>query len=88
MVITQFFMFIYIYYPKTCSLSVPGRQSVLVHHESGVASISTTAVGYQSSHLDAAEVLPGVRHAFTVNALSPPCARALSQPANGATAQS
>ncbi|XP_031421461.1 nuclear pore membrane glycoprotein 210 [Clupea harengus] len=36
-----------------------GRQSVLVHHESGVASISTTAVGYQSSHLDAAEVLPG-----------------------------
>ncbi|XP_041954056.1 nuclear pore membrane glycoprotein 210 [Alosa sapidissima] len=45
-----------------------GRQSVLVHHESGMASISMTAVGYQSSHLDAAEVLPGFTPLTAVSA--------------------
>uniref|UniRef100_A0AAR2K2T3 BIG2 domain-containing protein n=1 Tax=Pygocentrus nattereri TaxID=42514 RepID=A0AAR2K2T3_PYGNA len=31
-----------------------GRQTVLVHHQSGVAAITVTAVGYQLSHLEAA----------------------------------
>uniref|UniRef100_A0A4W4F2H8 BIG2 domain-containing protein n=1 Tax=Electrophorus electricus TaxID=8005 RepID=A0A4W4F2H8_ELEEL len=31
-----------------------GRQTVLVHHESGVVAITVTAVGYQASHLEAA----------------------------------
>uniref|UniRef100_A0AAY4EK95 BIG2 domain-containing protein n=1 Tax=Denticeps clupeoides TaxID=299321 RepID=A0AAY4EK95_9TELE len=33
-----------------------GRQTVLVHHESGVAAITVTAEGYKSSHLEAAQV--------------------------------
>uniref|UniRef100_A0A3B3TDL5 Nucleoporin 210 n=1 Tax=Paramormyrops kingsleyae TaxID=1676925 RepID=A0A3B3TDL5_9TELE len=33
-----------------------GRQTVLVHRESGIAAITVTAVGYQASHLDAAKV--------------------------------
>uniref|UniRef100_A0A673IZ67 Nuclear pore membrane glycoprotein 210-like n=1 Tax=Sinocyclocheilus rhinocerous TaxID=307959 RepID=A0A673IZ67_9TELE len=37
-----------------------GHQTVLVHHESGVAAITVTAVGYQTSHLEAAAVLSGV----------------------------
>lgn len=37
-----------------------GLQTVLVHHESGVATITVTAVGYQTSHLEAAAVLSGV----------------------------
>ncbi|XP_002667606.3 nuclear pore membrane glycoprotein 210 [Danio rerio] len=36
-----------------------GHQTVLVHHESGVAGITVTAVGYQTSHLEAAMVLSG-----------------------------
>uniref|UniRef100_A0A8C1M507 Nucleoporin 210 n=1 Tax=Cyprinus carpio TaxID=7962 RepID=A0A8C1M507_CYPCA len=36
-----------------------GYQTVLVHHESGVAAITVTAVGYQTSHLEAADVLSG-----------------------------
>ncbi|KAL1249483.1 hypothetical protein QQF64_020488, partial [Cirrhinus molitorella] len=36
-----------------------GHQTVLVHHESGVAAITVTAVGYQTSHLEAAAVLNG-----------------------------
>ncbi len=37
-----------------------GHQTVLVHRESGVAAITVTAVGYQTSHLAAAAVLSGV----------------------------
>ncbi|XP_030623640.1 nuclear pore membrane glycoprotein 210 [Chanos chanos] len=33
-----------------------GRQAVLVHLQSGLASITVTAVGYQASHLEAAKV--------------------------------
>ncbi|XP_043080989.1 nuclear pore membrane glycoprotein 210 [Puntigrus tetrazona] len=36
-----------------------GHQMVLVHRESGVAAITVTAVGYQTSHLEAAAVLSG-----------------------------
>ncbi|XP_051961479.1 nuclear pore membrane glycoprotein 210-like [Xyrauchen texanus] len=36
-----------------------GRQMVFVHHESGVAVITVTAVGYQASHLQAAVVSSG-----------------------------
>ncbi|KAL7865087.1 hypothetical protein AOLI_G00165070 [Acnodon oligacanthus] len=36
-----------------------GRQTVLVHHQSGVAAVTVTAVAYQSSHLEAAAVPPG-----------------------------
>uniref|UniRef100_A0A672NPG3 Nucleoporin 210 n=1 Tax=Sinocyclocheilus grahami TaxID=75366 RepID=A0A672NPG3_SINGR len=36
-----------------------GHQTVLVHRESGVAAITVTAVGYQTSHLEAAAVLSG-----------------------------
>ncbi|XP_051517027.1 nuclear pore membrane glycoprotein 210-like isoform X2 [Myxocyprinus asiaticus] len=36
-----------------------GRQTVLVHHESGVAAITVMAVGYQTSHLQAAAVSSG-----------------------------
>ncbi|KAA0706727.1 Nuclear pore membrane glycoprotein 210 [Triplophysa tibetana] len=36
-----------------------GRQTVLVHRESGIAAITVTAVGYQTSHLEAAAVLRG-----------------------------
>ncbi|KAL2103919.1 hypothetical protein ACEWY4_000787 [Coilia grayii] len=45
-----------------------GRQSVLVHHVSGVASISVTAVDYQSAHLTAADVLPGFAPLTAVSA--------------------
>ncbi|KAF7668093.1 hypothetical protein LDENG_00033900 [Lucifuga dentata] len=34
-----------------------GRQTVLVHHQTGIAAITVTAVGYQVSHLAAAKVL-------------------------------
>ncbi|XP_053337877.1 nuclear pore membrane glycoprotein 210 [Clarias gariepinus] len=36
-----------------------GRRTVVVHHESGVASITVSALGYQTSHLEKAAVLPG-----------------------------
>ncbi|XP_056100665.1 nuclear pore membrane glycoprotein 210 [Rhinichthys klamathensis goyatoka] len=36
-----------------------GRQTVLVHHESGVAAITVTAVGYQTPHLERAAVPSG-----------------------------
>ncbi|KAI7793391.1 nuclear pore membrane glycoprotein 210 isoform X1 [Triplophysa rosa] len=36
-----------------------GRQTILVHRESGIAAITVTAVGYQTSHLEAAAVLRG-----------------------------
>ncbi|XP_063064114.1 nuclear pore membrane glycoprotein 210 [Engraulis encrasicolus] len=45
-----------------------GRQSVLVHHVSGLASISVTAVDYQPSHLTAADVLPGFAPLIPVSA--------------------
>ncbi|XP_029579505.1 nuclear pore membrane glycoprotein 210 [Salmo trutta] len=34
-----------------------GRQVVLVHHQSGIAAITVTALGYQAPHLEAAKVL-------------------------------
>uniref|UniRef100_A0A3P9AA62 BIG2 domain-containing protein n=1 Tax=Esox lucius TaxID=8010 RepID=A0A3P9AA62_ESOLU len=34
-----------------------GRQTVMVHHHSGTAAITVTAMGYQVSHLQAAKVL-------------------------------
>lgn len=34
-----------------------GRQTVLVHHQSGTAAITVTAVGYQVPHLEAARVV-------------------------------
>ncbi|XP_051517594.1 nuclear pore membrane glycoprotein 210-like [Myxocyprinus asiaticus] len=40
-------------------MKLHGRQTVLVHHESGVAAITVTAVGYQTSHLQAAVVSSG-----------------------------
>lgn len=33
-----------------------GRQTVLVHHQTGIAAITVTALGYQVSHLVAAKV--------------------------------
>ena len=33
-----------------------GRQTVLVHHQTGIAAIRVTALGYQISHLAAAQV--------------------------------
>lgn len=38
-----------------------GRQVVLVHHQSGIAAITVTALGYQAPHLEAAKVLSPVR---------------------------
>lgn len=37
-------------------LSVAGRQTVLVHHQTGIAVITVTALGYQALHLAAAKV--------------------------------
>lgn len=33
-----------------------GHQTILVHHQTGIAAITATAVGYQVSHLAAAKV--------------------------------
>uniref|UniRef100_A0A672RYM5 Nucleoporin 210 n=1 Tax=Sinocyclocheilus grahami TaxID=75366 RepID=A0A672RYM5_SINGR len=46
-----------------------GHQTVLVHHESGVAAITVTAVGYQTSHLEAAAVLSGFDPLSPVSAM-------------------
>lgn len=45
-----------------------GRQTVLVHHQSGVAGITVTALGYQSSHLAAAGVVRGFEPLTPVSA--------------------
>jgi len=37
-------------------LSVTGRQTVVVHQQTGIAAITATALGYQVPHLAAAEV--------------------------------
>ncbi|KAG7521448.1 hypothetical protein JOB18_048637 [Solea senegalensis] len=37
-------------------MKLHGRQTVLVHHQTGIADITVTAVGYQVSHLTAAKV--------------------------------
>lgn len=37
-------------------LPLAGRQTVIVHHQTGIAAITVTAVGYQASHLAAANV--------------------------------
>lgn len=46
-----------------------GRQTVLVHRESGIAAITVTAVGYQTSHLEAAAVLRGFDTLSPVSAM-------------------
>jgi hypothetical protein len=43
------------------SSCVSGRQTVLVHHQSGTAAITVTALSYQVPHLKAAKVLSPVR---------------------------
>lgn len=45
-----------------------GRQTVFVHHESGVAAITVSALGYQTSHLEKAAVLPGFEPLTMVSA--------------------
>uniref|UniRef100_A0A4W4F2I6 BIG2 domain-containing protein n=1 Tax=Electrophorus electricus TaxID=8005 RepID=A0A4W4F2I6_ELEEL len=45
-----------------------GRQTVLVHHESGVVAITVTAVGYQASHLEAAAISRGFEPLSSVSA--------------------
>ncbi|KAK3547680.1 hypothetical protein QTP86_026925 [Hemibagrus guttatus] len=45
-----------------------GRQMVFVHHESGVAAITVSALGYQTSHLEKAAVLPGFEPLMVVSA--------------------
>ncbi|CAK6957463.1 LOW QUALITY PROTEIN: nuclear pore membrane glycoprotein 210 [Scomber scombrus] len=37
-------------------MKLHGRQTVLVHHQTGIAAIKVTALGYQISHLEAAQV--------------------------------
>uniref|UniRef100_A0A8D3APS9 Nucleoporin 210 n=1 Tax=Scophthalmus maximus TaxID=52904 RepID=A0A8D3APS9_SCOMX len=37
-------------------MKLHGRQTVLVHHQTGIAAITVTALGYQDSHLAAANV--------------------------------
>ncbi|KAM9856209.1 nuclear pore membrane glycoprotein 210 [Aulostomus maculatus] len=37
-------------------MKLHGRQTILVHHQTGIAAITVTAVGYQVSHLTAAKV--------------------------------
>lgn len=37
-------------------LNVAGRRTVLVHHQTGIAAITVTALEYQASHLTAANV--------------------------------
>lgn len=39
---------------------VTGHQTILVHHQTGIAAITATALGYQVSHLSAAKVSSSV----------------------------
>lgn len=41
---------------SVCFDSMAGRQTVIVHHQTGIASITVTTVGYRASHLAAASV--------------------------------
>ncbi|XP_029011071.1 nuclear pore membrane glycoprotein 210 [Betta splendens] len=45
-------------------MKLHGRQTVLVHHQTGTAAITVTALGYQASHLAAANV-PSPHEPFT-----------------------
>ncbi|XP_060793096.1 nuclear pore membrane glycoprotein 210 [Neoarius graeffei] len=45
-----------------------GRQTVFVHHESGMAAITVSALGYQTTHLEKAAVLPGFEPLTVVSA--------------------
>ncbi|MCI4387096.1 hypothetical protein PGIGA_G00070160 [Pangasianodon gigas] len=54
--------------PNTKQRKLHGRQTVFVHHESGVAAITVSALGYQTSHLEKAAVLPGFEPLTVVSA--------------------
>lgn len=45
---------------------VTGHQTILVHHQTGIAAITATALGYQVSHLSAAKV-PSPVSAYSTN---------------------
>ncbi|XP_047662919.1 nuclear pore membrane glycoprotein 210 isoform X2 [Tachysurus fulvidraco] len=53
---------------NTKQKKLQGRQMVFVHHESGVAAITVSALGYQTSHLEKAAVLPGFEPLTVVSA--------------------
>lgn len=46
---------------------VTGHQTILVHHQTGIAAITATALGYQVSHLTAAKVLSAVSEYLTIH---------------------
>lgn len=48
---------------------VTGHQTILVHHQTGIAAITATALGYQVSHLSAAKV-PSPVSEYSYNLLS------------------
>ena len=50
---------------------VAGRQTVLVHHQTGIAGITVNALGYQPPHLHAAKVLSAVRRSMASQRLFP-----------------
>lgn len=45
---------------------VTGHQTILVHHQTGIAAITATALGYQASHLSAAKVPSPVSEYSTI----------------------
>lgn len=45
---------------------VSGHQTILVHHQTGIAAITATALGYQVSHLSAAKVASPVSENQTI----------------------
>lgn len=45
---------------------VTGHQTILVHHQTGIAAITATALGYQVSHLSAAKVSSPVSEYSTI----------------------
>lgn len=47
---------------------VTGHQTILVHHQTGIAAITATALGYQVSHLSAAKVPSPVSAYSTIKA--------------------
>ena len=47
---------------------VTGHQTILVHHQTGIAAITATALGYQVSHLSAAKVPSPVSEYSTIKA--------------------
>ncbi|KAM4609800.1 nuclear pore membrane glycoprotein 210 [Polymixia lowei] len=46
-----------LYEDSNKQMKLHGRQTVLVHHQTGISAITVTALGYQVPHLSAAEVL-------------------------------